>query len=117
MTRRQIVAYLSLKWMSVREIHDDIVATIEPDAVSYSSVQFSPVTRYLREAQFPPLKPELHPVDVHRDLDDSDQAILTALEDSPFASVRQLSRLIHLPSTTIYRHLIQSLGFVAHHLR
>jgi hypothetical protein len=41
MTQRPIVAYLSLKGMSVREIHDDIVATLEPDGVSYSSVQFS----------------------------------------------------------------------------
>jgi hypothetical protein len=39
MTQRPIVAYLSLKWMSAREIHDDIVATPGPDAVSYSSVQ------------------------------------------------------------------------------
>jgi transposase len=83
MTQRPIVAYLSLKGMSVREIHGDIVATLGPDAVSYSSV-----TRYLREARFPPLKPEPHPADVQRDLNDSDQAILAALEDSPFVSVR-----------------------------
>jgi hypothetical protein len=30
MTQRPIVAYLSLKWMSAREIHDDIVATLGP---------------------------------------------------------------------------------------
>jgi hypothetical protein len=34
-----IVAYLSLKGMSAREIHDDVVTTLGPDAVSYSSVQ------------------------------------------------------------------------------
>jgi hypothetical protein len=72
---------------------------------------------YLREARFPPSKPEPHPADVQNDLDDSDQAISAALEDSPFASVRQLSRLTHLPSTTVYRRLTQSLGFVARHLR
>jgi hypothetical protein len=82
----------------VREIHDDIVATVGPDAVLYSSV-----TRSLCEARFPPSKPAPHPVSVQRDLDDSDQAILTALEDSPFAMVQQLSRLTHLPSTTVYR--------------
>jgi hypothetical protein len=43
MTQRPIVAYLSLKGMSAREIHDDIVATIGPDAVSDTSVQL-PVT-------------------------------------------------------------------------
>jgi hypothetical protein len=98
--------------MSAREIHDDIVATFGPNAVSYSSV-----TRYLREAQFPPSKPEPHPADIQRDLDDSDQGILAALEDSPFASVRQISRLTHSPSVTVYRRLPQSLGFMAPHLQ
>jgi hypothetical protein len=112
MTQSPIVAYLSLKGMSAREVHDDIVATREPDPVSYSSV-----TRYLREARFPPSKPEPHLADVQRDHDNSYQAILAALKDSPFASVRQLSRLTHLLSTTVYPRLIQSLGFVARHLR
>jgi hypothetical protein len=39
MTQCPIVAYLSLKWISAGEIHDDIVATLGPDAVPYSSVQ------------------------------------------------------------------------------
>jgi hypothetical protein len=59
MAQRPIVACLSLKEMSVREIHDDIVATLGPDAVSCSSV-----TGYLREARFPPSKPEPHTADV-----------------------------------------------------
>jgi hypothetical protein len=60
MAQCPIVAYLSLKRMSAREIYDDdIVATLGPDAVSYNSVTCS-----LREARFPPLKPEPHPADV-----------------------------------------------------
>jgi hypothetical protein len=51
MTQRPTAAYLSLKGMSAGEIHDDIVVTLGPDAVSCSSV-----TRYLREAWFPPSK-------------------------------------------------------------
>jgi hypothetical protein len=43
MAQRPIVAYLSLKRMSAREIHDEIVATFASDAVSYISVQ-SPAT-------------------------------------------------------------------------
>jgi hypothetical protein len=72
--------------MSTREVHDDIVAILGPDAVSCSSV-----TSYLREARFPPSKPEPHLADIQRNLGDSDQAISTALEDGLFASVRQLS--------------------------
>jgi hypothetical protein len=75
MTQRPIVAYLSLKGMSPLEIHDNIVATLRPDAMSYSSV-----THYLREARFPPSKPEPHPADVQRDLDDSDQAVSPLLK-------------------------------------
>jgi hypothetical protein len=112
MTQRPIVAYLSLKRMSAHAIHNDIGATLGSDALSYSSI-----TRYFREARFPPSKPEPHPANVQRDLDDSDQAILTALEDSPFASLRQLSWLTYLPSTTVYRRLTQSLRFMARHLR
>jgi hypothetical protein len=111
-TQHPVGASLSLKGISARKIHDAIVATLGPDAVSYSSV-----THYLREARFPSSKPEPHPADFQRDLDDSDRDILAALENSPFASVRQLSRLTHLPSTTVYHRLTQSLGFVAHHLR
>jgi hypothetical protein len=58
-----------------------------------------------------------HPADIQRDLDDSDQAIAAAHEDSQFASVRRLSRLTHLPSTTVHHRLTHSLGFVARHLR
>jgi hypothetical protein len=111
MIQRPIVAYLSLKGMSAREIHGDIIATLGPDAVSYNSVP-----HYLCEARFPLSTPEPHPTDVQRDLDDSDQAILAALEDNPFTSVRQLSRLTHLPWTTVYRRLTQSLEFVARRL-
>jgi hypothetical protein len=112
MAQRPIVACLSLKVISAGEIHDDIVATLGRDAMSYNSV-----TRYLREARFAPSKSEPHLADVQRNLDDSDQAIFVALEDGPFASVRQLSRLTHLPLTTVDRRLTQSLGFVAPHLR
>jgi hypothetical protein len=112
MAQRKIVAYLSLKGILAREIHDNIVATLAPDAVSCSLV-----TRCLREARFPPSKLEPNPADVQRDLEDSDEAILATLEDSPFASMQQLSRLTHFPSTTIDRRLTQWLGFVARHLR
>jgi hypothetical protein len=54
MTQCSIVAHLSLKGMSAREIHDDNVATLGPDAVSYSSV-----TRYICEGRFPLSKPEV----------------------------------------------------------
>jgi hypothetical protein len=86
MTQRPIAVPLSLKGMSVRETQNGIVATLGRDAVSCSSV-----TRSLREARFPPSKPESHPADVQRDLDDLDQALLAALEESAFAWVGRLA--------------------------
>jgi hypothetical protein len=70
MTQCPIVAYLSLKGMLARKIHDNIGANLGPDAVSYSSV-----ARYIRKARFPPSKPEFYISDVQRDLDDSNQVI------------------------------------------
>jgi hypothetical protein len=70
MTQCSIVIHLSLEGMPAREIHDDIIATLGPDAVSYSSV-----THYLRETRFLHSKSEPLPADVQRDLDDSDRAI------------------------------------------
>jgi hypothetical protein len=93
--------------MSAREIHDDIAATLGPDAMSYTSV-----TRYIREARCPPSKSEPHRADIQRDLDDLDQVNFAAFGDGPFASL-QLSRLTRLPSMTVYFRLTQSLGFVA----
>jgi hypothetical protein len=112
MDQQSIVLYLSRKGLSAVAIHHNLVATLGAEAVSYPFV-----TRCLPEAIFTssnppdPLPPPEH------QLDDSDQAILPALADQHFASIRELSRLIHLPRTTIHRRLTQSLGFRVHHLR
>jgi hypothetical protein len=46
-----------------------------------------------------------------------DSAILTALADYPFSSVREFSRLTCLPRSTVCRHLTDSLHFRIQHLR
>jgi hypothetical protein len=47
MDQQSIVLYLSKKGLSAVAIHDDLLATLGPEAVSYPSV-----TRYLGEAIF-----------------------------------------------------------------
>jgi hypothetical protein len=112
MDQQSIILYLSRKVFSVVAIHDDLVATLGVEAVSYPSV-----TRYLREAIFASSNPpEPLPPPEHQ-LDDSDQAILLALVDQPFASIREFSAFTHLPRTTVHRRLTQSLGFRVRHLR
>jgi hypothetical protein len=105
-SRRQIygstiVLYLSRKGLSAVAIHDDLVATLGAEAVSYP-----PVTRYLREAIFASSnRPDSLPPPKHQ-LDDFDQAILLALTDQLFASIRKLSQFAHLLRTTAHRRLM-----------
>jgi hypothetical protein len=75
-------------------IHDDLVATLGEEAIAYSTV-----TKYLREAQTGPddgitLSEEISP-----HINDWDEAILRAIEEFPFSSVRQFLHATHLPKT------------------
>jgi hypothetical protein len=80
MDQQLIVLYLARKGLSAVAIHDDHVATLNTEAVSLPSV-----ARRLREAIFASSNPpdRLHPPE--HQLDDSDQAIILALADQPFA--------------------------------
>jgi hypothetical protein len=112
MDQRVIVAYLALKRLSARAIHYDLITTLGLDTVTYSTV-----ARYLHNAYCSSSSLGTASIEVQRGLDDSDQAIMSALEENPFASVRQLSRLIYIPSMTVYRRLPQSLESTPRHLR
>jgi hypothetical protein len=112
MDQRTIVAYLALKELSARSIHQDLVAALGGDAMAYSTV-----TRYIHDAHCSPSSQTAAPIAVPSGLDDSDEAIVSALDENPFASVRQLSRLTHIPATTVYRRLTKPPGFTARHLR
>jgi hypothetical protein len=50
-------------------------------------------------------------------MENADQMIFAALDETQFASIRHLSRLTHLSSDTIYQQLTQSLAITASHLR
>jgi hypothetical protein len=109
-----------MKGMALDAIHDDLVRTLEKDAMAYSTV-----TKYTHSAQFPGRKEatpsEAPDNDVERSL--VDEAIFTALTEFPFpfpfpfSSVRELSRRICLPRSTVHRHLTQLLRFTVRHLR
>jgi hypothetical protein len=103
MDQKPIVLYLRMKGMALNVIHDNLVHTLGEDAVAYSTV-----TKYARSAQFSGRKeatsPEVPDVE-HSSVDD---AILTALAEFPFSSVREVSRRTCLPRSTVRRHLTQS---------
>jgi hypothetical protein len=83
----------------------------DEDAVSYSSM-----TYYLRDAVFTCSNPPASLSEPQAEFDDCDHAILLALAEQTFASLRELSRLTHLLRTTVHRRLTKSLGFRVHHL-
>jgi hypothetical protein len=95
-----------------RVIHNDLVVTLGEEAIAYSTV-----TKYLREVQTGPDDATPLPEEMSHHIDDSDEAILRAIEQLSFSSVQYLVCAIHLPKTTVYRRFSEKLGFMARHLR
>jgi hypothetical protein len=112
MDQRSIVLYLNRKGWRAQVIHDDLVATLGEKAIAYSNIP-----KYLREAQTgrDGAMPECEEISPH--INDADEAILNALQELSFSSVRQLSCATHLPETTVCRRFSEKLGFTARHLR
>jgi hypothetical protein len=108
MDQHSVCLFLAMKGLSANDIHSELVAVLGPEALAYSTV-----TKYLCKEHFPvqSSKPPENPsLAVIRD------AILDALKQQPFSSVREIAKLTCIPRTTIHRHLTCSLGFVVKHL-
>jgi hypothetical protein len=116
MGQKTIILYLRMKGMTLDAIHDNLVRTLEKDAVADSMV-----TKYARSTQFSDRKEAIPPEAPDVERSPVDEVILTALAEFPFpflflfSSVRELSRRICLPRSTVHphphRHLTQSLRF------
>jgi hypothetical protein len=110
--QRSIVLYLAKKSLSATALHRDLEETLGPQAVAYSTV-----TMYLPTLSFRG-KTEEEEIGNHgQPLDEVDEAILKALADEPFSSVRGLARHTCLSRTAVHRHLTCSIGSTACHLR
>jgi hypothetical protein len=109
MDQRSICLFLAMKGLSSRDVHNELIAVLGSDAIAYSTV-----TSYLRQRQFPDISSESSDELLTTIIDD---AILDALDKQPFPSVKELARLTCIPTTTVYRHLTRSVGFVVKHLR
>jgi hypothetical protein len=109
MDQQSICLFLAMKRLSAQVIDNKLIAVLGPDAIGSSRV-----TNYLRQRHFP---------STLRDTPDEpaatviDNTIMDALEEQPFSSIRELDQLTCIPRSTGHRHLTQSLGFVAKHLR
>jgi hypothetical protein len=98
-----------MKGLSARDVHNELVAVLGPDAIAYSTV-----TSYLRQRQFPAISSEPSDEPPTTIIDD---AILYALDKQRFSSVRAPAKLTCIPTTAVYRHLTRSFRFVVKHLR
>jgi hypothetical protein len=91
-----------MKRMALDAIHDSLVPTLRKDAVTYSTV-----TKYTRSPQFSGREEAKYPEAPDVECSPVDEAILTALAEFPLpflvSSVRELSRRICLPRSTVHR--------------
>jgi hypothetical protein len=96
MDQQSIVMYLSLKGLNAVKIYNELVATLKGEA------KFSgPAKHYLCKPSFSNPKtpqPSERPAPI---LNESDEAILLALSEELFASVRQLARRTHPHPSTV----------------
>jgi hypothetical protein len=108
MDQRTICLYLNRKGLSAQAIHDELVQVRGSDVVAYSMVTF-----YLRASSWRAQNKDQHsdpPPDV------IDNAILQALNQTPFASVWKLVKFMCISRATVWRRLTGFLGFVVKHL-
>jgi hypothetical protein len=91
--------YLRLKSMNAGEFDDHLVTTLPEDAPTYSTV-----TLWLRQERIP--RPSEPGDDLTGDpqVDETDQAILSALTIQRFESVRDIARLTCRSCSTVHSH-------------
>jgi hypothetical protein len=112
MDQKSIVLYLARKGSESIAIHSDLVVTLDAERTIYPCVAC-----YLREARLARSNPGTTLYKLNIEPNDYDEAIFLALNEEPFASIRQLAQFTHLPRTTIHRLLRGSLEFRVRHLR
>jgi hypothetical protein len=86
MDLRLIDLSLRLKGMNGREIDDDLVTTLPDDAPAHSTTTF-----WLRQEPLPRLSDPGHDSTHDPQVNETDQAILSALKIQPFGSVRDIA--------------------------
>jgi hypothetical protein len=109
---RSIVIYLSMKDMNVRETYADMNGTLGADRIGYSTV-----VKFLREKTFSKSMRD-------RDFDPKikeeqfiDEAILGALDECLFSSLRQITKRILIQVSMVRYHLVSSLGYRIRNIR
>jgi hypothetical protein len=109
MDKTSICLLLALKGLSARAVHSKLTAILGADAIADSIVN-----KYLCHRQFSSILVDPPTPRNQR------QSVLIKQFLIPLSiihSIRQLARFTCIPTTTVHRHLTQSLGFMVKHLR
>jgi hypothetical protein len=96
MDQRSIVLYLNRKGWTAQVIRDDLVATLDAQAVAYRTA-----TGYLRMAHIIARDATAISATISPHIDESDEPIVRVVEELLFSSVRQLAYPTYLTVTTV----------------
>jgi hypothetical protein len=104
MDHRSKVLFRAMKGLFARGIHDELVAVLASNVFASSTV-----TNYLRQSQFPPIivNPSQEPPRTV-----VDDAILDALQQQSFSSVRELAKTTCTPRSMVHRPEHKRLGLL-----
>jgi hypothetical protein len=95
MDQRTICLYLNTKGLSAQAIHDELVQVLGSDVIAYSTVIF-----YLGASRWRAQNEAQHS-DPNSDV--IDNAILQALDQTQFASVREFAKSMYISTATVWR--------------
>jgi hypothetical protein len=108
MDQRSICLFLGRKELSARGAHNELFAVLGVDAIADSTLN-----KYLWEEHFSVICSE--PRD-RPPISAIGNALLDVLDNRPFSLIPELARLTCIPTTTVRRQPISSLGFLVKHL-
>jgi hypothetical protein len=112
MDLESIMPYLNEKDLTAVEIHTEINHVLGEGTIGYLTV-----TRYLRKQNFADsstLSPEDREI---QGPDAIDKAILQALDEHPYASLRQIGKRVLVPISTVRHRLVSKMASKLKHCR
>jgi hypothetical protein len=112
MDERSIAPYLSMKGLSAREIHQELVETLGAEAVEYCTLTYDlPKAKLAGQSEEAPVETELMRIDR------LEAIIVKVLAGNPFYLMSKLQQLACLFRSTVHRHLTESHGCNLRYLR
>jgi hypothetical protein len=112
MDLESITLYLAMKHLEALEIHAESNSGLGQGTVGYSTI-----TRCLRKRSFPHSSESAEEEPGIRSCDPIDRAILQALNQQPFSSLRQLAKRTLIPAISIRYRLVDRMGYKIKHCK